>query len=140
MRTIKLSVIGGLLATAVLIFTNSLFPSFRTSGQGASLTAPTSVAASDNSYVTKVGINWDTVRGATLYRIFRNAANDSATATAVGTTAQGVFFDTTAAAGQTFFYWVRAENGNLLSPLSTSDQGTRAVGTIVGPVQPLNPP
>lgn len=140
MRTIKLSVIGVLFVAAVLTFAHSLFPGFQTSGQGPSLTAPNNVVASDNSYVTKVGINWDTVRGATLYRIFRNAANNSATATDVGTTAQGVFFDTTATAGQTFFYWVRAENGTVLSPVSAPDQGTRAVGNIVGPVQPLNPP
>ncbi len=140
MRTIKLSVIGVLFVAAVLVFAHSLFPGSRTSGQGPSLTAPNNVAASDNSYVTKVGINWDTVRGANLYRVFRNATNNSATATVVGTTAEGVFFDATAAAGQTFFYWVRAENGTVLSPLSAADQGTRAVGNIAGAVQPLNPP
>ncbi|HJZ83316.1 MAG TPA: cytochrome c peroxidase, partial [Pyrinomonadaceae bacterium] len=140
MRTIKLSIIGILLVTALLTFANRLFSSSRTSGQRSSLAAPTDVVASDNSYVTKVGINWSTVAGATLYRVFRNAANNSATATVVGTTPEGTFFDTTATAGQTFFYWVRAENGNLLSPLSAADEGTRATGNINGPVPPLNPP
>jgi cytochrome c peroxidase len=140
MRSIKLSIIGVLFVTAVLVFANRLFPSFSTSGQGSSLTAPTNVVASDSSYVTKVGISWDTVRGATLYRVFRNAANDTASATVVGTTADGTLFDATAPAGQTFFYWVRAENGTVLSGLSAPDQGTRATGNIVGPIQPLNPP
>ena len=140
MRTIKLSIIGILLVTAVLVCANRLFPGFHASAQNSALTAPTEVSASDNSYVTKVGISWATVRGATLYRIFRNAANDSATATAVGTTPEGVFFDATAPAGQPFFYWVRAENGSVVSPFSTPDQGSRAVGNINGPVQPLNPP
>ena len=140
MRTIKLSIIGVLLVTAVLVCAHRLFPGFKASGQNPTLTAPTEVSASDNSYVTKVGINWATVRGATLYRVFRNAANDTATATALGATPEGVFFDATAPAGQTFFYWVRAENGSVVSPFSAADQGSRAVGTINGPVQPLNPP
>lgn len=137
--TIKLSVIGLLLIVSTLIFANRLLTGSDSSGQTGTLTAPAEVAASDNSYVTKVGISWDTVRGATLYRIFRNTTDNSAAATAVGTTAEGTFFDTTAAAGQTFFYWVRAENGSITSPMSESDQGTRANGNIVG-AGPLNPP
>src|SRR3954471_4897076 len=137
--TIKLSLIGLLLATATLIFANRVLTGSDTNGQTGSLAAPDEVTASDNSYVTKVGISWDTVRGATLYRIFRNQTNNSATAIAVGTTAEGTFFDTTATVGQPFFYWVRAENGALLSPMSTPDQGTRANGNINGP-GPLNPP
>ena len=140
MRTIKLAIIGVLLVTAVMVCAHRLFPAFHASGQNSALTAPTEVSASDNSYVTKVGISWATVRGATLYRIFRNAANDTTTANAVGTTPEGVFFDPTAPAGQPFFYWVRAENGSVVSPFSTPDQGSRAVGNINGPVQPLNPP
>ena len=59
----------------------------------------------------------------------------------MGTTVEGAFFDTTAPHGQTFFFWVRAENGNVVSTFSQPDQGTRANGvTIFGPVPPLNPP
>jgi cytochrome c peroxidase len=140
MRAIKLSIIGVLLVTALMVCAHRLFPGFRASGQNSVLTAPIEVTASDNSYVTKVGISWATVPGATLYRIFRNAANDSATATAVGNTPEGAFFDATAPAGQPFFYWVRAENGSVVSPFSAPDPGSRAVGNINGPVQPLNPP
>ncbi|HEX8116576.1 MAG TPA: cytochrome c peroxidase, partial [Pyrinomonadaceae bacterium] len=58
-----------------------------------------------------------------------------------GTTAANSFFDTTAAAGQTFFYWVRAENGSNTSALSQPDQGARAVATAnPGGVGALNPP
>jgi cytochrome c peroxidase len=137
--TIKASIIGLLLVISILIFANRLLTGSDSNGQTTSLTAPTEVSASDSSYVTKVGINWNTVRGATLYRIFRNTTNNSATANAIGTTAEGTFFDTTATAGQPFFYWVRAENGSLISPLSAPDQGTRATGNIVG-AGPLNPP
>ncbi|HYW69610.1 MAG TPA: cytochrome-c peroxidase, partial [Pyrinomonadaceae bacterium] len=137
--TIKVSIIGLLLAISTLVFAHRVLTGSESAGQTIGLTAPAEVSASDNSYVTKVGISWDTVPGATLYRIFRNATNDSGAATAIGTTAEGTFFDNTAAAGQTFFYWVRAENGSILSPLSVPDQGTRANGNING-AGPLNPP
>src|SRR5215831_15566082 len=137
--TIKLSLIGLLLTISTLLFANRLLTGSVSRGQNTSLTAPAEVTASDNSYVTKVGISWDTVRGATLYRVFRNPVNDATTATAIGTTAEGTFFDTTAAASQTFFYWVRAENGSTVSPMGSPDQGTRATGNING-AGPLNPP
>src|SRR5262245_24693822 len=114
--TIKLSLIGLLLVLSTVILADRLLTGSDSSGQSGSLTAPAEVSASDDSYVTKVGICWDTVRGANLYRVFRNTTNNSATATALGTTAEGTFFDTTATVGQSFFYWVRAENGALVSP------------------------
>jgi cytochrome c peroxidase len=140
MRTIKFSIV---LLLSVLLLTalgNRFFQGFAVKGQTNTLSAPTNVTASDNAYSTKVGISWDAVRGANLYRIFRNTSNDSASALNVGATAEGTFFDPTGIAGQTYFYWVRAENGNVVSALSAPDQGTRANGVINGPVQPLNPP
>ena len=110
------------------------------SGQG-ELSAPTGVNASDAAYANKVGIMWDAVRRATTYRIFRNTTNDPATATEIGTTAANYFFDMTADAGQTYFYWVRAENNSGVSPFSAPDQGVRANGNVIpGPFPPLNPP
>jgi cytochrome c peroxidase len=140
MRAIKVSVIGVLSLGTLLVFVNSFLPGFKASGQASTLSAPTSVTASDNSYVTKIGISWDAIRGATQYRILRNTANDSSTAITIGTTAEGTFFDQNAAPGQAFFYWVRAENGSSVSGLSSPDQGSRAIGVVNGPVQPLNPP
>lgn len=105
------------------------------------LNAPTGVSASDNDYSTKVGINWDTIRGATGYRIFRNTTNNSGTAIDVGTTQANYFFDSTAMQGQTYFYWVRAENGPTVSGFSSPDQGVRANGVVKGSVfAPLEPP
>src|SRR2546430_7963919 len=140
MRTIKLAMVLFLSVLVLTTLGNRLFRGFTVTGQGAVLPAPTNVAASDNSYSTKVGISWDTVRGATLYRIFRNTVNDPASAVVMGTTVEGTFFDPSGTAGQTFFYWVRAENGSVVSNLSAPDQGTRANGVINGPVPPLNPP
>src|SRR5215212_7429860 len=142
MRTLRLSVVCLFVVPALLVLSQRLLPGFVSSGQtSAALYAPTGVVASDNSYSTKVGVTWDAVRGATSYRILRHTANDSGAAVSLGTTAAGAFFDTTAAPGQTFFYWVRAENGSNVGPLSQPDQGTRANGlTVFGPVPPLNPP
>ena len=140
MRTTLVLAIFLLLLVAVSVVGNRVWRGFSSEGQSVSVATPGNVTASDNAYVTKVRIGWDAVRGANLYRIFRNTTNDSTTATVVGTTAEGVFFDNSGAAGQTFFYWVRAENGSVVSAVSTPDQGTRANGTIVGPVPPLNPP
>ena len=60
---------------------------------GGTPSAPTGVVASDGNYINKVGIRWDTMRDATLYRIFRNTVNNPASATSVGTTAAHYFFD-----------------------------------------------
>lgn len=110
-------------------------------GQGGdSLAAPTSVIATDNLHNNKVGLRWDAIRGATGYRIFRNTVNNPATAQDVGATPADFFFDLSAPAGQTFFYWVRAENGATVSSLSNADQGTRANAQQQGPVPPLGPP
>jgi cytochrome c peroxidase len=109
-------------------------------GQSGGLSAPTGVMASDTKYNNKIRIEWDAIRGATSYRIFRGTTNNSATAADIGVTQANTFLDTTAAAGQTFFYWVRAENGSTVSALSTPDQGTRSNTLQQGPVPPLDPP
>jgi cytochrome c peroxidase len=110
-------------------------------GQG-SLAAPTGVIASDGAYSNKVGLLWDAIRGATAYRIFRNTTNNTATATDLGATPANYFFDATAVTSQNYFYWVRAENGGVVSAFSQPDQGVRAVGVIEpgSPFPPLQPP
>jgi cytochrome c peroxidase len=140
MRTIKVWIICVLATISLSLLGNKLFSSFHATAQSISLAAPANVTASDNAYATKIEIAWDAVPHATLYRIFRNATNNSATATVVGTTAQSTFFDATSTPAQPFFYWVRAENGSNLSALSQPDQGSRTGGNIVGPLTPLEPP
>jgi len=108
---------------------------------GAALSAPTGVSASDRDYADKVGVMWNTVRGAALYRIFRSTGSEPSSATEVGTTAANYFFDMTAVANQNYFYWVRAENGGANSNLSIADQGLRAVGSFQSEIfSPLSPP
>src|SRR5690606_40574072 len=107
-----------------------------------SLPTPTGVQASSGDYANKVGIYWDTMKGATLYRVFRNIANDPNTATDVGTSASNYFWDTSAAVEQQYYYWVRAENGGQVSGMSAAVQGLRAqAGDPPHPFySPLEPP
>lgn len=110
-------------------------------GFSGQLNAPTGVTASDGNYATKVGIYWDTVRGATVYRVFRSTTNNPGSATDIGTSQANYLFDLTAVVSQQYFYWVRAENGGNISELSAPDQGVRAPGNVFpGPFPPLNPP
>lgn len=120
---------------------SNLLSSNRVGAQISSLGAPTGLKASDGAYRNKIGLDWDAVAGATTYRVFRAATNDVAAAVAVGATPANSFFDQTAPEGVNLWYWVRAENGNGPSPMSSSDSGLRAVQTLpVGPLQPLEPP
>src|SRR5436190_22694452 len=128
MRLIKLLVVGLFLIPAIAV-SERFVSSFRTTGQGGALSAPTNVVASDGSYISKVGLTWDTIRNATNYRIFRNTVNNPATATDVGTTANNALFDQTGLASTGYFYWVRAENASTVSEFSVPDTGVRAVGT-----------
>src|SRR5687767_6734458 len=104
------------------------------------LSTPTGVTATDNLYNSKVGVYWDAIRGASLYRVFRSTSNDSTTAVEIGTTASNSFFDTTAVPTQTFFYWIKAENGTATSTFSVPDAGVRSAAQQQGPVPPLEPP
>ena len=105
------------------------------------LDAPTGVDASDGDYQDKVGIMWETIRGADDYLIFRSTTDNSASAVQVGSTAANYFFDTTATVSQNYFYFVKAANGGTISDFSDSDAGLRANGTPPGgPFQGLEPP
>ena len=137
MRKLKLFVCGAFIAGFVGI---SLYSSERTIGQSGTLSAPTGVIASDLKYNNKVRVEWDTIRDATSYRVFRGTTSNPAAAIEIGTTAANTFLDSTAPAGQPFFYWVRAENASVVSLLSNGDQGTRAIATQQGPVAPLEAP
>jgi cytochrome c peroxidase len=142
MKIVKYLVIGAfaLFGGAFLLFENG--PVVEGRETGGTIAAPTGVSASDGDYANKVGIYWDTIRGANLYRILRSTTNSSLNATDVGTTAANYFFDTSAAAGQTYFYFVRAENGSSVSSLSSPDQGALGNGMIdeTWLFQPLEPP
>src|SRR6185369_3970774 len=101
MRRLKLLTLGLFACFAVAVWTKQVA---HVNAQGG-LAAPTGLTATDRAYATKVGLRWDTIRGATVYRIFRNTANDTGSAQEVGSTPANYFFDLSAAIEQTYFYW-----------------------------------
>lgn len=141
MRKLKLSIVASFIGVAAVFFLYSA-GSKPVAGKllGGDLAEPTSVTASDGDYSTKVGLHWDTIWGATTYRIYRNTVNNTTTASDVGTTAKNYFFDTTGTQAQSYFYWVRAENGSTQSAFSSPDQGVRANGTVTPGDETLEPP
>ena len=143
MRNFKLLVICVFAVFAFAILFDKGF-SDRVMGKtlGADLSAPTGFFATDRAYANKVGLRWDAIRGATLYRIFRNTTNDLGSAVDVGSTQANYFFDASAVPEQTYFYWVRGENGADLSTFSQPDQGTRAAAgqRPPGALPPFEPP
>ncbi len=144
MRGLKLFVSLFFVLFTLTFFGQRWFTAFsadRNSVDDANLSAPNGVSASDGDYADKVGVMWNTVRGANVYRIFRSPTSDPSSAADVGTTAANYFFDTTAVSNQQYFYFVRAENGNSTSNLSVADQGLRAVGSFNSQIfSPLSPP
>ena len=102
MNRIKVALCLGL-GIAFAVF--ALLDSGPVAGQsgGEPLAAPTGVRASDNVYNTKVMIEWDVMRGATNYRVFRSAASDPSTAIPVASTPVSWFLDNQAAAGTDAF-------------------------------------
>jgi cytochrome c peroxidase len=113
----------------------------RASSQASGLAATTGFSATDNIYGSKVGLYWDTMRGAVTYRVFRSATNDPTSAVDIGTSVSNVFFDTDVPAGQNFYYWVRAENSLGVSPLSAVDTGSRTGTQPAGVAPPpMGPP
>jgi len=95
---------------------------------------PTNVAATDGSYTDKVRVTWNASANAAGYEVWRNTSNNSATATKISTTdVVGTSFDdTTATAGTTYWYWVKAKNTGGTSGFSAADSGYRAT-TASGP-------
>ncbi len=140
MKNIKLAVIAAFALAFIAFGLVTVSDPVKGQSGGTSLSAPTRMSATDNLYNNKIGIHWDTIRGAAIYRILRNTVNDTATASDVGTTAANYFFDATAVADQTYFYWVRAENGAAVSDHSSPDQGTRTGTQQPGLDAPLDVP
>lgn len=143
MRRLKILVVLAFIAGAMFIFglrENTSALAEKRSALTAPM-APTGVSATDSDHANKVVVLWNTMRGATTYRIFRNTTNNSGTATEVGTSLSNQFHDTSAEPAITYFYWVRAEGSGGNSAFSTADQGTRGVlGESPGPFSPLEPP
>ena len=96
---------------------------------------PTNVQASDGTYLNKVQVTWTASPGATSYTVYR-ATQRWGTKTALGTTSNTTYDDTTGLAGKIYYYYVKATNANGTSNFSASDTGFRSEG----PPPPGGPP
>ncbi len=83
---------------------------------------PTNVQASDGTYMDKVQITWTASSGATSYTIYR-ANQRWGTKTALGTTSNTTYDDTTALAGAIYYYYIKATNDYGTSDFSGYDTG-----------------
>jgi hypothetical protein len=73
-----------------------------------------------------VRITWSSVSGATYYKVYR-ATSSGGTRSQIGSPTSTSFDDTTASAGTTYYYWVRASNSYGDSGYSSYNTGYRAV-------------
>ncbi|MGE0481997.1 MAG: S8 family serine peptidase [Phycisphaerae bacterium] len=91
--------------------------------------APTGVSATDAVSCAATTVSWNASAGATSYQIWRSTTNNSATATQVATDSASPYDDTTGTAGTVYYYWLRATGTCGTSGFSSSDAGSRAVGS-----------
>ncbi len=105
-----------------------------TTASSSTVTTPTSVNASDGSYPDKVRITFSGSSG-NYFRVYRNTANNSSTATALGSWQTSTTYDDfSAVAGTTYYYWVRAasnSSGSNASAYGGPNTGYRAATVTV---------
>ena len=98
---------------------------------------PTSVFATDGAFSDHVQVSWTAVVDATYYEVYSNTADDSSTATLLGSPAASPFDDMTATPDTTYWYFVKACNVDGCSDFSASDSGFSAT-TVVIPAVPAD--
>ncbi|MGQ9651456.1 MAG: reprolysin-like metallopeptidase [Phycisphaerae bacterium] len=96
------------------------------------LPPPTNLIASDGRHTEQVRITWTLSPGGSWYRVYRGTTTNPKLAGAIGDWSQNVtsYDDTTAAAGQDYYYWVKVAMdaaGTHASLVSNMDAGWRAL-------------
>ena len=85
---------------------------------------PQNVIATDGIYSDKITITWNQSTHATKYFVYRNSLNSTNGAVNIsGSISNTNYNDTTAIAGQTYYYWLKAGSSNGWSELSENDSG-----------------
>lgn len=87
--------------------------------------SPTGLTASDGTSTAAVSLDWDAVPAVDGYRVYRGLEADGSDAVLLASPATTSLDDDTAAAGTIYWYFVRARDGLLESPLSTGESGWR---------------
>ena len=86
---------------------------------------PTTVAATDGTYTTKVRVTWNGQLGASEYQVYRSDSLGGSK-TLLGSPASNSYDDSTAVFGTTYYYWVKACNPYGCRDYSDYDTGWQA--------------
>ncbi|MBI3986049.1 MAG: VCBS repeat-containing protein [Lentisphaerae bacterium] len=97
--------------------------------------APTGVWATDGAYSNQVRLFWVAPSNATGYEIWRHTADQSASASRIGTSATTNYTDAPPTADVVYYYWVKGTNSAGAGSFSASESGYRA-GTVAVPAAP----
>lgn len=79
------------------------------------LGVPTNVQATDGQYSVRVTVTWTAPENATHFRVYRSIINNPSLSTNISGASWipgAIFHDLTAAAGSTYYYWVKAAMGS----------------------------
>ena len=111
--------------------TSSSTSDWSTANSGYRKLATVALGTASDDQSTGVTVTWTDVAGETGYGIWRSESSDSGTATCVATAAANATSaeDTSAVAGTTYYFWVRATNSTSASmgDFSNSDTGLRVL-------------
>jgi len=92
------------------------------------LTAPTSVRATDGAYCDRTMVSWDEVSGAEAYAVFRSILGAGCAGAPISTSEIAEFNDTTATPGLGYRYSVKSISECGDSECSATDEGFRSIG------------
>ena len=89
------------------------------------LSAPTGVSATDGTHTDKVRVTWNSVSGATSYKVYC-ATSSGGSKTSLGSTSSTTYDDTSATPGwKYYYYWVKASTSSEDSDYSAYNTGWR---------------
>ena len=100
------------------------------------LTAPTVTLKADAS-TGQPAISWSKVSGAAQYEVYRSATGKANSFSIIRRTAALSYTDTSAAAGTTYYYQVRAINGSVKSDFCAAQSIQYAIASLTAPTMTL---
>lgn len=92
---------------------------------------PTGIKATDGTFPDKVRVTFNTVTGATVYRVFRCLTTGQTCGSPIGFPKAGTFDDKKGVSGTVYFYRVRACTTTTCSLFSANNAGHRGTKTVV---------
>lgn len=96
------------------------------------LAVPVAVAASDSQFNNKIRVTWNPVVGAAGYEVYRHTENDLNNSVRIADQIQAVSFDDlNVEQNKTYFYWIKAVTGDVVSGFSGADAGSVGFSPVV---------